>query len=164
MRALLAPILLWLVSALAAPSEAGVFKCAGDKGGSVVYQDVPCSQGRELRNFDTDPPPLSVIPATPASPAAPPSRSRSDQPVKSRDAATAQASDGKAAERKFVRNGMNEAEVVQRIGRPDVTSGGGARKNGSRWAYLPAPGDPGTITTLTFQSGSVVDVERKLVR
>lgn len=162
MRVLLAPIVISLLLASTALSDAAVFKCAGDGAGGVVYQDLPCGPGRELRNFDTDPPPLTVLPATPAS-AAPAARGRSDEPVKTRDAAATQAGDARAAERRFVKSGMSEAEVLQRIGRPDVTSGG-TRKSGRRWAYLPAPGDPGTITTLTFQGGSVVDVERKLVR
>ena len=34
-----------------------------------------------------------------------------------------QADDRRAGERRFIRNGMSEAEVVQRLGRPDVTSG-----------------------------------------
>jgi len=71
--------------------------------------------------------------------------------------------DRRAAERKFVRSGMSEAEVLHRLGRPDVTSGSG-RKSSKRWAYLPRPGDPGTMTTLTLQGGSVTDVERKVVR
>ncbi|MGH8798649.1 MAG: DUF4124 domain-containing protein [Casimicrobiaceae bacterium] len=163
MRALLAPIVLSLLCAAPAPARAAVFKCAGDKG-SVIYQDVPCSPGRELRNFDIDPPALSVVPGIPtiAPPQAAASRSaRASKP--SRGDAARQAGDAKAAERKFVRSGMSEAEIVHRIGRPDVTSGGG-RKGGRRWAYLPAPGDPNTMTTLTLRDGSVVDVERKVIR
>jgi len=40
------------------------------------------------------------------------------------------------------------------------TSGG--RKT-VRWTYLPAPEDPSTITTLTFELGRLVEVERKVV-
>jgi hypothetical protein len=64
MRALTSAILLLLTCA-AVPAAASVFKCADEKG-EVVYQDMPCGAGRELRNFDTDPPALTVIPATPA--------------------------------------------------------------------------------------------------
>ena len=52
--------LIWV----ALPAAASVFKCAADKG-EVVYQDVPCGAGRELRNFDTDPPAITVLPSTP---------------------------------------------------------------------------------------------------
>jgi hypothetical protein len=163
MRALLAPIVLSLLFAAGGPVGAAVFKCAGDKGG-VVYQDVPCGPGRELRDFATDPPPLSVIPGTPTVAAPQPPASRAERAARSsRDEAVRQANDAKAAERKFVRSGMSEAEIVHRIGRPDVTSGG-SRKGGRRWAYLPAAGDPHTMTTLTLQGGNVVDVERKVVR
>ena len=33
-----------------------------------------------------------------------------------------------------------------------------------RWTYLPAPDDPSTITTLTFELGRLMQVERKVVR
>jgi hypothetical protein len=146
-------------------AEASVFKCDADKGG-VVYQDVPCGAGRELRNFDTDPPALTVIPASPATaaPAAPAaSARRSERADKSgHDSDRQQADDRRAGERKFVRSGMSEGEVLRRLGRPDVTSGD--RRSGRRWAYLPRPGDPDTMTTLTLQGGNVVDVGRKVVR
>lgn len=165
MRALASALVLSL-SSLALPAAGSVFKCAGDKG-DVVYQDAPCSTGRELRNFDTDPPPITVLPSTTAAAAAAEraaARGGSERTEKSgRDGARQQGHDRKAAERKFVRSGMSEAEVVQRLGRPDVTSGGG-RKSSKRWAYLPRPGDPDTMTTLTLQGGSVTDVERKLIR
>jgi hypothetical protein len=155
------------LSWLALPVGASVFKCAGDKG-EVVYQDAPCSTGRELRNFDSDPPPITVLPSTPAAAAAAEraaARGGSERTEKSGrgEGARQQGDDDRAAERKFVRSGMSEAEVLHRLGRPDVTSGSG-RKNSKRWAYLPRPGDPGTMTTLTLQGGSVTDVERKVVR
>ena len=163
MRALTSAIVLSLVW-VALPAAASVFKCATDKG-DVVYQDVPCGAGRELRNFDTDPPALTVLPATP--PAAAPAAARSALGTR-REARAAttrgnEADDRRASERKFIRSGMSEAEVLQRLGRPDVTTGGSQRA-GRRWAYLPRPGDPDTMTTLTLQGGSVTDVDRKLVR
>jgi hypothetical protein len=162
MRALVSAVVLWL-SWVAVPAAASVFKCAADKG-AVVYQDVPCGTGRELRNFDSDPPPLTVLPSTPVASAPAAARGGSERADKpGRDSARQQADDRRATERKFVRSGMSEAEVLQRLGRPDVTSGG-SRKSGRRWAYLPRSGDPDTMTTLTLQGGSVVDVERKLVR
>jgi hypothetical protein len=52
---------------------------------------------------------------------------------------------------------------VAKLGRPDITAGG-ARKGKLRWTYLPAPGDPDTITTVYLDCGMVVDIERKLVK
>ena len=47
----------------AAPgARATVYKCA-DADGAIVYQEAPCPKGKELRNFDTDPPEISVVPA-----------------------------------------------------------------------------------------------------
>src|SRR5439155_1575803 len=57
--------LLLLFLALAVPAHAGVYKCANEKG--VVYQDTACAPGKELRNLDTDPANLSVVPGTPLS-------------------------------------------------------------------------------------------------
>lgn len=162
MRALTSAVFLSLMW-VAPPAAASVFKCAAEKG-DVVYQDVPCGNGRELRNFDTDPPALTVIPSTPVATAPATARNGSDRGEKpGRDSARQQADDRRAGERKFVRSGMSEAEVLQRLGRPDVTTGG-SQRSGRRWAYLPRPGDPDTMTTLTLQGGSVTDVDRKLVR
>ncbi len=44
-----------------------------------------------------------------------------------------------------------------------MTSGGKGRRS-SRWSYLPAAGDPQTITTVVFDYGKVVEVERKMVK
>ena len=70
---------------------------------------------------------------------------------------------GDASERKFVRMGMTEADVVAKLGQPDMTSGS---KNSAtvRWTNLPAPGDAETITSVTLTKGSVTDVERKAYR
>ncbi len=70
---------------------------------------------------------------------------------------------GSAAERKFVRVGMTEGEVVHRLGRPDVESSGRGRR-GREWSYLPADGDADTLTTFTFAGGKVVNVERRITR
>ena len=67
------------------------------------------------------------------------------------------------AQRKFIVPGMSEGEVVARIGKPDMTSGGKGRKT-SRWSYLPAAGDPQTITTVVFDYGMVIEVERKVMK
>ena len=70
---------------------------------------------------------------------------------------------GSAAERKFISVGMAEAEVIAKIGRPDVSSRGHGKVD-RRWSYMPAAGDPNTLTTLTLVGGKVASVERKVVR
>ena len=57
---------------------------------------------------------------------------------------------------------MSTAEVIERIGRPDVDARN-QRGKGLRWSYLPKDGDPNTITTVTLVDGRVADVERKVV-
>ena len=150
--------------ALAAPApvQATVYKCLGENG-VVMYQESPCVKGRELRNFDDDPPDLSIVhgglaPAPPVSTAARPKDSRTLQG----DAAPAPANGGAAA-RKFVTKGMSEAEVLAKLGRPDATAGGG-RSHQTRWSYLPADGDPDTVTTITFSGGAVSEVSRKVIK
>jgi hypothetical protein len=72
-----------------------------------------------------------------------------------------------ASERKFIREGMSEGEVLVKIGKPDsesVDSGGGATETVKRWIYLPAPGDPQTITTIVLRNGKVVEVTRQISR
>ena len=46
------------------PPAAGadVYKCAGE-GGIPVYQEVPCGPAKELRNFQLDPPEITILPA-----------------------------------------------------------------------------------------------------
>jgi hypothetical protein len=43
-----------------------------------------------------------------------------------------------------------------------MSSGDRGRKS-TRWSYLPAAGDPQTITTIVFDYGKVVDVERRIM-
>jgi len=144
-------------------ATADVYKCAGD-GGVPVYQEAPCSPGKELRNFQTDPPEITVLPARrpPGNPAdvireAPPKNVRADaKPAKSGNGAN-------AAERRHLRLGMTEAEVLARVGGPDVTVGAKGAPS-PRWTYMPAPGDPETTTTLLFTKGVLVDIERKVVK
>jgi hypothetical protein len=148
--------------AAARPSAgATVYKCTGTAG-SIVYQDSPCAAGTELRNFTTDPPTLSVIPGTAPSPPPPASsaKTRGDRtaiPIPARESA------GNAGERRYIRVGMSQAEVLQRLGRPDVDARN-QRGKGQRWSYLPRTGDANTITTVTLVDGKVADVERKIVR
>ena len=153
-------------------AEATLVKCQGTQG-SVIYQDTPCKPGMELRDLDTDPATVSVVPwssAAPTPPAAAPKppavspRTRGAQVA--RRPPDEKISSGKAAERRFIRTGMSEAEVLRRIGKPEVDGHVGRKqgKDGKHWSYLPAAGDPDTITTLTIVGGQVANVERKVVR
>ena len=70
-------------------------------------------------------------------------------------------------ERRFICVGMSEGEVLQKIGRPDsesIDSGGAAKETVKRWIYLPAEGDPQTITTVVFKNGQVFQVTREISR
>jgi len=167
------------VLALAWPFEAvgGLYKCARDDG-TVMYQEDPCKPGKELRDFERDPATVSVVPFGVAPPeaakapsgsgktsskAASPSRASSERPATSgRGARKATDAARNPAERKFLVPGIGEGEVVARIGRPDMSTGAGRKT--VRWTYLPAPEDPQTITTLTFELGRLIQVERKVVR
>jgi hypothetical protein len=145
-------------------------KCAGENGG-VIYQDTACPPGKELRDLEADPATVSIVPGTPVPAAARArgarERSASSAPPK-RTIATRTSPHrirtGNAAERRFIRLGMSEAEVIMRIGRPDVQAKGQGKKSGRRWSYFPAAGDAETLTTLTLAGGQVVDVERHIAR
>ena len=72
-----------------------------------------------------------------------------------------------ASERRFVREGMSEGEVLMKIGKPDSESadtGGGAKVTVKRWIYLPTAGDSQMLTTLTIREGKVVEVNRQISR
>ena len=72
-----------------------------------------------------------------------------------------------ASDRRFIREGLSEGEVLMKIGKPDydsVDSGGGASQSVKRWVYLPASGDPQTITTLVIRNGKVDEVKREVSR
>jgi hypothetical protein len=152
----------WLA---ARPARADVY-VRGDSG-VPVYQEMPCAKGKELRNFQLDPPEITILPAQPRANVAPAGKepvAKGADAKKSNDAKpgkSALAAD--ASERKFVRAGMSEAEVLAKLGQPDMTVGG---KNGNpaRWTYMPAPGDPETITSMTLTKGTVTEVDRKAVR
>jgi hypothetical protein len=148
----------------AAPVHAQVYKCVDDRN-QPVYQDAACPPGRELRNFATDPATVSVIPIRPV----PGTTTRAVAPVTPRvkNPSAAERKErtrsGDPAERRFLHPGMHEGEVLARVGPPDLKSGGGGRKV-LRWSYLPAERDPQTITTVVFEYGKVVEVERKVVK
>jgi hypothetical protein len=70
-----------------------------------------------------------------------------------------------AQERKFLREGMSEGDVLMKVGKPDsesVVSGGGAMVVEKKWIYLPVPDDQQTMTTITIVDGKVTRVERKV--
>jgi len=158
------PLIETLVAILLADTTAGaastVYKCAG-AGDAVVYQDVPCAPGRELRNFAKDPPALSVVPGTPV-PGAPQPVAAPARAERAGAAKQTKAAGGNASERRFIAVGMTAAEVIQRIGKPDVNANS-PRAKGQQWSYLPKDGDPDTTTTLTLVGGNVTDIERKVV-
>ncbi len=163
--------------AAAGSAHADIYKCAGNDG-QPIYQDSPCAAGRELRNFQTDPPTVSVVPfdATPAlapaatPPAAPKTSGKrahdvhDDEAPKRISRAKPNIPAGNAAERKFLHQGMSEAEVLARIGAPDIRSGNTDGRGTARWSYLPTDGDAGMITTLHLQSGLVTQIDRKPAR
>ena len=146
-------------------ADATMVKCRGDQG-SVVYQDEPCKPGMELRNFDTDPATVSVVPGPPGAATPPPAAQRTRAAPVARRAPEPKLSSGKAAERRFIRTGMSESEVIRRIGKPELDARSSRKqgKDGKHWSYLPAAGDPDTITTLTIVGGLVANVDRKVVR
>jgi hypothetical protein len=99
-----------------------------------------------------------------------------------------------AAERRFIREGMSESEVLQKIGKPDYKTAAAADSSGARgsrsakrkigkssaksargggrgksgggkvWVYRPNSHDPQTLTLLTMAQGRVVGIERKIER
>jgi hypothetical protein len=149
---------------VAAPAHAQVYKCA-DERNQPVYQDAPCPPGRELRNFAADPATVSVIPFRPVPGTTTRAVAPATPPVKNASAAERRerTRSGDPNERRFIHPGMHEGEVLARVGPPDLKSGGGSRKL-ARWSYLPAERDPQTITTVVFEYGKVVEVERKVVK
>ena len=153
-----------LATALALPPASAattIYKCAGT-GDTVVYQDAPCAAGKELRNFTKDPPTVSVIPGTPVPGKAAPAAASPPRAERIATAKRAKA-ESNAGERRFIAVGMTAAEVIQRIGKPDVNANN-QRGKGQHWSYLPKDGDPDTTTTLTLVGGKVAGVERKVVR
>jgi len=143
-------------------AAAQIYKCADDRQ-QAVYQDAPCPPGRELANLSTQPSPVSVIPLRPQPGTV--SRATTAPAPKSRAAPARKEASvaGDPAERRHLHPGMHEGEVLARVGAPDMKSGGGGRKV-ARWSYLPSARDPQTLTTVVFEYGKVVEVERKVVR
>jgi hypothetical protein len=163
-----AGILVLLAAMLgAAPARATVYKCLLEND-RVFYQDAPCAPGRELRDFDKDPANVSVVPFTQpgsahAAPASKPAAAKASPRTKAEPKAAKPAERaGDPRQRKFLRPGMSEGEVVTRVGPPDMTSS--RNRKGLRWSYMPVPEDPNTITNLQFDNGRLTDIERKVIR
>jgi hypothetical protein len=72
-----------------------------------------------------------------------------------------------ATERKFLREGMHEGEVLLKIGKPDhetfVRNVKGHVEE-KTWTYFPSHKDSQTITIISFRAGLVAAIERKIVR
>jgi hypothetical protein len=78
-------------------------------------------------------------------------------------ASSAFASD--ASERRFIREGMSEGEILVKIGKPDsesLTSGMGATVIEKQWIYLPTPDDPQVVTTIILRAGTAISVRRQV--
>lgn len=72
-----------------------------------------------------------------------------------------------AGERKFIRKGMGEGEVVLKIGPPDHEALHRAVKGHPEeksWTYFPHTRDPQTLTIIQFHAGRVAEIERKIAR
>jgi hypothetical protein len=149
---------------LPSPALAGLYKCAKDDG-TVMYQQEPCPAGKELRDFERDPATVSVVPFRivpgPDTHVVAP-RASSPRATAERKSRKATERQGNPGERKFLVPGIGQGEVVARVGRPDMSTSGGRKI--VRWTYMPVPEDPATITTLTFELGRLVEVERKVIR
>jgi hypothetical protein len=78
---------------------------------------------------------------------------------------SAQAAD--AIERKFIRTGMGEGEVLFKIGKPDheaiVRSVRGEPEE-KTWTYFPHARDRQTLTVLTLRGGVVTHIDRQIAR
>ena len=72
-----------------------------------------------------------------------------------------------AAERKFIRQGLGEGEVLLKIGKPDheaLNRSVRGQPEEKTWTYFPHARDPQTLTIVRFQAGRVAEVERKISR
>jgi hypothetical protein len=165
------PLLLASLVAATPPSVSaagGPFKCRGT-GSGPVYQQQPCPPGAELRDFAQDPATVSIVPFESPAPKVTTKPSRAERavkpaakPDKRKLEADRRTSDVAVAERRYIKDGMSDGEVLARLGPPDLQSGKTGRK--MRWTYLPAPGDPQTLTLLRFEDGKVVGVDRTTMR
>ena len=139
-------------------AAAAVHKCTGPVG--TVYQDRPCNAS--AREGGIDDAPLSVLPAPTPSRSVERREPVAKPPRAERTRRTDVARMGNPAERKHLRVGMSEGEVMARAGPPDLTTGKGRKQ--ARWTWMPVPGDPDTITVVLFDTGRAVEVERTVIK
>ncbi len=81
--------------------------------------------------------------------------------------ASAVSAEPDAGERKFIRQGMGEGEVVLKIGKPDheaIVKSVKGQPEEKTWSYFPHPRDPQTLTVLTFRGGVLDKIDRKISR
>ncbi|MCY1542519.1 hypothetical protein D9M68_782700 [compost metagenome] len=81
--------------------------------------------------------------------------------------ASAVSAESDAGERKFIRKGMGEGEVMLKIGKPDheaVHRAVRGQPEEKSWTYFPHTRDPQTLTIIRFHAGRVAEVERKIAR
>ena len=126
----------------------------------------PAPRASELRNFQTDPPAITVLPA-PELTQEPPAPIEfadallaSSAPVKP-PPATVAGSAGDPAERKFLRRGMTEGEVVGKVG-PPKSPALPARSRPPAGPTCRRPGIRKPSPSSSFSKGVVTDVERKV--
>jgi hypothetical protein len=163
----------WAACGHASTLGNGIYKCRGT-GTAPVYQQQPCPDGTTLRDLVDDPATVSVIPfegGLPAQPVKPPRAAKGSQPRSAprpakldrrKVEAERRTSDAAVVERRHVKDGMSDGEVLARLGVPDLQTGKGGRR--MRWTYMPAPADPHTVTQVHFVDGHVVAVDRKTMR
>jgi hypothetical protein len=144
----------------AAHALGAVHKCAG--AGGIVYQDRPCGAGASADDGAIAEAPLSVLPA-PSPARTIERREATAKPLRQERARRREpVHEGNPAERRHLRVGMSEGEVIARVGPPDLTTGKGRRQ--ARWTWMPVPGDPDTITVVLFDVGRAVEIERTVVK
>jgi hypothetical protein len=72
-----------------------------------------------------------------------------------------------ASERKFIREGMHESEIILKIGKPDhetfIKNERGQPEEKS-WSYFPHSRDSQTLTIITLRGGVIAKIERKISR
>ncbi|MBC7992330.1 MAG: hypothetical protein H7Z15_03695 [Rhizobacter sp.] len=72
-----------------------------------------------------------------------------------------------ARERSFLSKGMQEGEVLFRVGKPDheaLINNVKGQPEEKTWTYFPHARDPQTLTVVTFRAGIVASIERKIAR
>lgn len=72
-----------------------------------------------------------------------------------------------ARERGFISKGMQEGEVLFRVGKPDheaIVRNAKGEPEEKTWTYFPHSRDPQTLTILTLRAGVVANIERKISR